>query len=250
MVVDNCTSDGLGPCGHVAFVALGTLWLACQLDALIVFSYAANQSYRNPVELLFGWVSQRLAGNVINANLEMAKTDVKNLVDGKRDAYDAHGEIPTDNYPDFWPPYDSLPLVTRSSNKNIKSRADLKHIYDNYCFLVDHYDRRSNMLTCVRCSDKNRKCSLQGWRATQLRAQIDLLKGLPSPIPHSVHANHDMFLHEQQMAKVNVPGDTHQPSFQKKVEKRKYCHYVFKNDSDMAMHKRLRHPRSGALLNE
>ena len=38
-------------------------------------------------------------------------------------------------------PYDSLQLFTRSSNKNMKSRADLKDMYDNYCFLVDHCDR-------------------------------------------------------------------------------------------------------------
>ena len=106
--------------------------------------------------------------------------------------YNVHCEILTDNYHDFWPPYDSLPLFTRPSNKNIKSRADLKDIYDNYCFLVDHCDRRSNMLAFVRCSDRNCKFSFQGWRGTQLRAQMDLLKGLLSPIPHPVHANHYM----------------------------------------------------------
>ena len=125
-------------------------------------SYAANYSYCDAVQLLFGWATQRFPVNVINGKAEMARTDVGNLVDVKRDGYDVHCDIRTDNSSDYWPPWDSLPLITRSSHNDTKSRAVLKDIYNNYLFLVDHCDRRSNMFAFVRCSDKKCNCSLTG----------------------------------------------------------------------------------------
>ena len=56
-IVDNCKQD-LGPAGLVTFFAWARLWLASPSDVLIVLSYAPKQSFRNFVELLFGWVSQ------------------------------------------------------------------------------------------------------------------------------------------------------------------------------------------------
>ena len=79
--------DGLGLNGHVAFLCLGMMWLLAELDVLIVTSYAPNRSFHDMVELVFDWISQRLAGKVISEDPDAAMLDVRNLVDDIRDGY-------------------------------------------------------------------------------------------------------------------------------------------------------------------
>ena len=101
----------------MAFLVLGTIWLHAGLDVLICMSYVANQCYRNPVELLFGWVSRRLAGNVINANPLQTLKDVDTLVSGERDVYKVRCDIPPEGLDPSWGVYDTYPQFTRASNK-------------------------------------------------------------------------------------------------------------------------------------
>ena len=190
VVVDNCVSDGLGPSGHVAFLCLGMMWLHAELDVLIVTSYAPNRSFQNMVELLFGWVSQRLAGNVISEDPNAAMLDIRNLVDGMRDGYSVLCDIPPDGPPADWPSYDTLPPFTRSSNKQIRSDESLREVYERFLFFLDHCDRRTNLLAFIRCSKKNCPGAKKPWRAKRFRAELDHLKGLPTPIPHPAHADH------------------------------------------------------------
>ena len=250
VVVDNCVSDGLGPSGHVAFLCLGMMWLHAGLDVLIVTSYAPNRSFQNMVELLFGWVSQRLAGNVISEDPDAAMLDIRNLVDGMRDGYSVLCDIPPDGPPADWPSYDTLPAFTRSSNKQIRSDESLREVYERFLFFLDHCDRRTNLLAFIRCSKKNCPCAKKPWRAKRFRAELDHLKGLPTSIPHPAHADHFLSYAEHREQRLNADPDTHQPSFAKCPGRCTLCRYVFKGENDKAVHNRLRHPRSGSLLNE
>ena len=94
-IVDNCKQD-LGPAGLVTFFAWARLWLASPSDVLIVLSYAPKQSFRNFVELLFGWVSQRLAGHCFSDDKDVARTQMKNVVDGVRDGFPVQCHLPDD----------------------------------------------------------------------------------------------------------------------------------------------------------
>uniref|UniRef100_A0A7S4CZ70 C2H2-type domain-containing protein n=1 Tax=Eutreptiella gymnastica TaxID=73025 RepID=A0A7S4CZ70_9EUGL len=226
------------------------MWLHAELDVLIVTSYAPNRSFQNMVELLFGWVSQRLAGNVISEDPDAAMLDIRNLVDGMRDGYSVLCDIPPDGPPADWPSYDTLPAFTRSSNKQIRSDESLREVYERFLFFLDHCDRRTNLLAFIRCSKKNCPCAKKPWRAKRFRAELDHLKGLPTPIPHPAHADHFLSYAEHREQRLNADPDTHQPSFAKCPGRCTLCRYVFKSENDKAVHNRLRHPRSGSLLNE
>ena len=180
LIFDNCTSDGFGPSGHVAFLVLGTIWLHVGSDVLICMSYATKQSYRNPVELLFGWVSWRLAGNVINADPLQALKDVDTLESGERDGYKVVCDILPEGPDPAWGEYDTYPRFTPASNKQVRGGAKLKDLYETYIFLIDHCGRRANFLAFIRCGNKKCKCSQRSWKASKFRADMDLLKGLPS----------------------------------------------------------------------
>ena len=75
--------------GWKLYQGLNPLWLASPSDVLIVVSYAPKQSFRNFVEMLFGWVSQRLAGHCFSDDKTLGPTQMKNVVDGVRDGFPA-----------------------------------------------------------------------------------------------------------------------------------------------------------------
>ena len=159
-------------------------------------------------------------------------------------------DIPPDGPPADWPSYDTLPAFTRSSNKQIRSDESLREVYERFLFFLDHCDRRTDLLAFIRCSKKNCPCAKKPWRAKRFRAELDHLKGLPTPIPHPAHADHFLSYAEHREQRLNADPDTHQPSFAKCPGRCTLCRYVFKSENDKAVHNRLRHPRSGSLLNE
>ena len=150
LIVDDCTSDGLGPSGHVAFLVLGTIWLHGSLDVLICMSYAANQSYRNPVELFFGWVSRRLARNVINVDPLQALKNVDTVMSRERYGYKVMCNIPPEGPDPCCGAYDIYPRFTRASNTYVTADDKLVDLYHKYGFLVDHCDRKTNFLAFIR----------------------------------------------------------------------------------------------------
>ena len=99
------------------------------------------------------------------------------------------------------------------------------------------------------CKTPN-QCAKKPWRAKRFRAELDHLKGLPTPIPHPAHADHFLSYAEHREQRLNADPDTHQPSFAKCPGRCTVCRYVFKSENDKVVHNRLRHPRSGSLLNE
>ena len=179
VVVDNCVSDGLGPSGHVAFHCFGMMSLHVELDVLIVTSYAPHRSFRNMVQLLFGWIPQSVAENVISEDPDAAM-----------------------------------------------------------------------LLAFIRCSKDNCPCAKRAWRAKRFPAELDHWKGLRTPIPHPKHADHFLSYGEHRGQRLNADPNTHQPSFAKCPGRCTLCRYVLKSENDKAVHNRLRHHRSGSLLNE
>ena len=149
---------------------------------------------------------------------------------------------------------DPLPVATQPQQPlfppEFRSDESLREVYERFLFFLDHCDRRTNLLAFIQCSKKNCPCAKKPWRAKRFRAELDHLKGLPTPIPHPAHADHFLSCAEHREQRLNADPDTHQPSFAKCPGRCTLCRYVFKSENDKAVHNRLRHPRSGSPLNE
>ena len=123
-------------------------------------------------------------------------------------------------------------------------------MHGRFQFSLDHVDRRTNLLAFIRNSKKNFPCAKKPWRAKRFRAELDHLTGLATPIPYPEHADHFVVYAEHREQRLNAHPDTHQPSFAKNPGRCTLCRYVFKSVNNKAVHNRLKHPRSGSLLNE
>ena len=211
-IVDNYKQD-LGPACLVTFFAWARLWLASPSDVLIVLSYAPKQLCRNFVELLFGWVSQRLAGHCFNDDKDVARTQMKNVVDGVRDGFLVQCHLPDDARQ--WADYDTIPAFCAGSNSTNRKKAELKAVYGEFKFFLAHCDRRHNLLSFRRCRVSSCACmrnhpSLWTMFVARMQQVGDVLL---SPVPDPQHLGH--YATWQQMAydvTLRAKADEHQPT--------------------------------------
>jgi hypothetical protein len=255
-IVDNCKQD-LGPAGYVTFFAWGRVWMHSLVDVLVVVSYAPNQSYNNWVELLFGWVSQRLTGHCISDDPNLARQQLKDLVDGVRDGHPVRCNIPADDDV-LWDDYDTIVRFTKASNRTIRDDQKLKEMYDQFCFFLRHCDRRHNMLVFRRCRLFACDCmKVRPVLSTNFVGSMQMMGNrMPTPIPNPQFAPPTLHYYtwhqmKERGAELVATPDEHQPSARiADVGSCKWCNWVFTSKGERAHHNRLRHPSNGKLLDE
>lgn len=256
VMVDNCKQD-LGPGGYVTFFAWGRVWHQSKVDVLVAVSYAPGQSYNNWIELLFGWVSQRLTGHCISDDPSLSRQQLKDLVDGMRDGHPVNCHIPADDDL-LWSDYDNLVRFTKASSSLIRRDQTMRDLYAQFCFLLRHCDRRTNMLVFRRCRQSSCDCmKVTPILSTNFVGSMQLMSNrMPTPVPNPSYASpalHYFTWHQlkERGAELVALPDEHQPSARiANVGRCQWCNWVFTSKGERQHHNRLRHPANGVLLDE
>ena len=114
----------------------------------MVLCYGSKQSFTNFVKLVFGWVSQRLAGHCFSDDKDVARTRTNNVVDGVPDGFPVQCDLTDDA--GRWSDYDTIAAFCAGSNSTVRQKAELKEVYGEFIFFLAHCDRRHSLLSFKR----------------------------------------------------------------------------------------------------
>ena len=195
LICDN--GPDFNPASHLVFYNMGRLWRDLNLDQFFVCSYAPRSSRYNPIELVWGSLSQALAQ--ITLVSDHAKYDLKNEQDLKRLFSQAEEEL------------EGIWSQTKYAGKNIRCNSVIpnaseepyhnynetqdvlkhgkKHILHNEYrtfikFLLSHCKKRPYYLQFSKCSDQTCNHCMQNPIETDsaLRLLDQFDNQLPFPI--------------------------------------------------------------------
>ena len=179
---------------------------------------------------------------------------MKNVVDSVRDGYPVECHLPDDA--GQWSDYDTVASFCAGSNSTSRQKVELKEVYGEFKFFLDHCDRRHNLLSFKLCRVGSCVCMKHlptSRLSTMFVARMQQLGDmLPSPVPDPQHLGH--YATWQQMAydaTLRAKADEHQPTaLLNGLGACPQCRWVFTNKGDKAHHNRLRHPANGQLLDQ
>ena len=237
------------------------------LDVLIATSYCPGYSARNPIEHVWGvltnaavtvYLPDRLPGELpptqqrLTKEALLAKEDqvfdaaLRTLERYWADLKYGGVKIDVDHKSSQAPetPYtqedkNTMHALLTGPYKNIK---DAIHIHEEMEFFKIHVDRRVGMVLFTKCNsqDKCRHCEQNP--INNIKA-VDTYKRFPSPTPSPSHPGHFNTFLESLTIPQQSP-DQHMPKVQEKnLGKCEDCRYMYTSESNKGDHRRLFHPK-------